>query len=59
MVTEDGLVSVEVASRGMGEARVEGEIKRNGLEANIGIRVFFPNGCHHTVVELLELEAFG
>lgn len=59
MVAQDGLIAVHVASRGVREAGVEGEVESDGLETDVGVRVLLSDGGHHVVVELLKLEPFG
>ena len=59
MITEDGFPFVFVASRGVGETSTKGEVKSNGLEANIGVIVYLSDTSHYTIVKLLELESFG
>ncbi len=59
MVAKDGLVTVNVASRSMGKARVKGEIECNGLEADVGVIVLLADSCNYIVIKLLELDSFS
>lgn len=59
MIAENGFSFVFVASRGMRETSVEGEVKGNGLKANVSVVVDLPDPAHYAIIELLELESFS
>jgi len=57
VIAKNRFVSVHVSSRSMGKSTVEGKIKSDWLETNIGVWVFLSDSSHHIIIKLLESES--
>jgi hypothetical protein len=59
VVAENGFVAVHVASWGMAEAAVEGEVEGYGLEADVCVIVLLSDSSNYIIVKLLELDSLS